>query len=540
LLKRKLATLGISLGCAAALVTALASPAFANGRFPRAQRLIQSTENANVIALYGTYGMIVTEDGGKTWHHLCEAATGTYNGEDPLLEILPGTRIVARTDGALVASQDNWCNFRSVFGNGTDAVDDITRDPAAPNGIVALVGSYDKTAGFSSRVISSTDSGRTWSSPLPLPSASIAQGLSLDLAPSAPDRLYATGLDAMGQGNIVVSDDRGQHFTAHTITAPNSGSAPYIAAISQKNKDVVFVRTDGFTDLDGIDTASDGLLVSTDAGVTWTTVLSRHAKLFGFALSPNETTLLAGFGDPQLSATTIDPMDAGLYEADVATLLADLAHGEAHFTKIFASSITCLRWTPQNLFACTLAGETGFEVGRAADASFTLATGNPFTPLLLLKDVTPLPCGEGTSAYGCFTDPVNGFPGACSALGASCSVTAPPPGTVSGVYTGSGAASAVGGTTANLGGEPQSGGAVASGMGGAGPAPTGGAPALGAGGSFAMGGAAGSLNVSSPSGSATASSSCGCRTGPRAPSGGVVLAAVSLLASVVRRRRTQR
>jgi MYXO-CTERM domain-containing protein len=527
-------------GITAALIVAgalfLASvPAAANGRFPRAQRLVQSSDTPDVLSLYGTYGLLVTHDGGQSWSHVCEAATGTYMGEDPLLEILPGTKLVARTETALVASQASWCDFRSIFGNGTDSIADITRDPAEPNAIVALTGNYDTTAGFSSRIVRTTDAGKTWSTPLDIPGANIARGLSLDLAPSASGRLYVTGLDATGKGVIVVSDDQGAHFTPHAITGADSSAAPYLAAISSKTQDTLFVRTDAYTEVDGIDTANDSLVISTDAGMTWTTVITRHSKLFGFALSPDEKTLLAGYGDPQLAATSVDPADAGLYAADLATLLGDLANGEAHFTKIFASSVTCLRWTPTALFACTLVGETGFEVGRAADANFTLATATPFSPVLLLSKVQPLPCGQGTSAFGCYTDPVNGFPGTCAAIGAPCGASVPPPGTVSGVYTGGGGTSSLGaaGMTA-VGGaaEPANTGGTAAASG------SGGTPVIGAAGlSAAAGASAGGTPPASPSGGPMASTSCGCRTGVNGGSSGAAAAFLSLLVARARRRR---
>lgn len=519
--------------CASSALLFVGTLASANGRFPRAQRLIQSSDVPAVMSLYGTYGLIVTQDAGKTWNHVCEAATGTYMGEDPLLEILPGTKIVARTETALVASQSSWCDFRSILGNGADSVSDITRDPMQPNGIVALLGSYDKTAGFSSRIVQTTDAGKTWSTPVSIPSASIGQGLSLDLAPSGSGRLYVTGLDPTGKGTIVTSSDRGQTWMTHAIAGIDPGDSPYIAAISAKNQDTVFVRTDAYAEVDGIDTANDALLVSTDAGATFTTVITRHVKLFGFAISPDEKTLLVGYGDPQLSATTVDAMDAGLYMADLPTLLGDLAHGESHFKQVFPHSITCLRWTMQGLYACTLASETGFEVGQAADRTFATSTAMPFTPLLDLTKLTPLACGSGTSAFGCYTDPVNGFPGICATIGAPCTVTPPAPGTMSGLFMGGAsgmggappATSNAGGTTSSAGGTPNmasTGGTVPAGS--AGVAATGGVTAAPSGASAAGG---------TPVGGA---SSSGCRA---AAGGGnpaaVLFAFLSLIALCVRR-----
>src|SRR6266496_6620882 len=78
----------------------VAPVALANGRFPRAQRLVESATDPALLALYGTYGLIVSSDVGRSWSHVCEAATGTYTGEDPLLEILPNGKIIARTESA--------------------------------------------------------------------------------------------------------------------------------------------------------------------------------------------------------------------------------------------------------------------------------------------------------------------------------------------------------------------------------------------------------------------------------------------------------
>src|SRR5258706_4655422 len=101
--------------------------ASANGRFPRAQRLIESATDPNRLALYGTYGLIVSSDAGRSWNHVCEAATGTYTGEDPLLESLPDGTILARTEGALVRRGATWCDWMTLLGSSTKAITQLTR-----------------------------------------------------------------------------------------------------------------------------------------------------------------------------------------------------------------------------------------------------------------------------------------------------------------------------------------------------------------------------------------------------------------------------
>ena len=50
----------------------LAGSAAANGRFPRAQRLLEVHDDPNVLVLSATYGVLITADRGATWRHLCE------------------------------------------------------------------------------------------------------------------------------------------------------------------------------------------------------------------------------------------------------------------------------------------------------------------------------------------------------------------------------------------------------------------------------------------------------------------------------------
>jgi hypothetical protein len=457
--------------------------------------LVESEADPKLLALYGTYGLIVSNDAGATWNHVCEAATGTYAGEDPLLELLTDGKILARTEVALVKSEDSWCNWGAVRDGVANQVQDITRGPAAPMTVLAIVSTYDAGKGFKSHFTQSTDGGSTWSAERELPL--VTRGLSIDVAPSTPKRVVVSGFDSSNGQRLLVSDDGGGTWLGRQIAGTGPASAPYLAAISQKDPNHIFLRTDSYEDINGIDTATDALLVTLDGGVTWATAFQKNAKLFGFALSPDESTILVGYGDPVVAATYVEPLDLGIYRADAAAVLADPANAASHFEKIFDASVTCLRWTKTGLFACTSQAERGFEVGKAPDAAFTLADANPFTPLLTLPRVRPLPCAAGTDGYACYSDPDNGFASVCGVFKASCDASAPPP-------TGAG-----GSPDASV---PSSGGAMNASAGGAG-GTTGGGGA-GAGGTTQAGGAgqsaAGSAGGPAPSGE-QGSSSCGCR-----------------------------
>ena len=59
------------------LVLVLASGyANANGRFPRAQRLLEDPRDPGRLVLGATYGLLVTADRGASWRYVCEAAYG--------------------------------------------------------------------------------------------------------------------------------------------------------------------------------------------------------------------------------------------------------------------------------------------------------------------------------------------------------------------------------------------------------------------------------------------------------------------------------
>src|SRR3954467_7398161 len=89
---------------AAALVGAAASSARANGRFPESLRLLESARDPNHLVVGGTFGLLITEDRGKNWYHVCEKAfaLGLREG-DPLLEMM--------SDGTLLAGITTSANI---------------------------------------------------------------------------------------------------------------------------------------------------------------------------------------------------------------------------------------------------------------------------------------------------------------------------------------------------------------------------------------------------------------------------------------------
>ena len=69
------------------------------------------------------------------------------------------------------------------------------------------------------------------------------------------------------------------------------------------------------------DLANDALLYSSDGGATWKELLRQNAKLLGFALSPDGTAILAGYGDPVESGYYVDSTVTGAYLAGRSALM---------------------------------------------------------------------------------------------------------------------------------------------------------------------------------------------------------------------------
>src|SRR5688500_4991841 len=74
----------------------IATTVLGNGRFPRAQRVVEAPGHPEKLIILGTYGLLVTEDRGKHWHYVCDAA---FTFQTPF----PSDAIMStRADGSLL------------------------------------------------------------------------------------------------------------------------------------------------------------------------------------------------------------------------------------------------------------------------------------------------------------------------------------------------------------------------------------------------------------------------------------------------------
>jgi hypothetical protein len=447
--------------------------AAANGRFPNAQQVRELGTQTLVVA--GTYGLLVTTNGGKDFAYVCESEMfGASAGSlimDPLLERTPDGSFVTGSREAARVARERGCAFETVeslphgyefFGLqppehaeiGTP-IDFTRRGPDERAPLLALVSLVD-SAGFpvEHRVYEAREGTDFVPIGTTIPSAELAFALTLEVASSNPNRLYVSGHTG-DHAVLVSSEDGGDTWKADAIAGAEGALGVYLAGTSPNDERRLYARVSRtrLTDA-GYYVWDDSLLVSDDAGATFVESVRRNAALLGFALSSDGETVLAGYGDPRRDAAFSSRSDLGLYAAR-----ASLRASEMSFDRIVSElDVNCLHWTVSGLYVCaTEADPLGAEPALEADFHLGILAGSglpssraDFTPLLRLRDVRgpapwtdgrPSPC-EGEWRV---TDPPASVPtGACVALNACDENKALSPGAlVCGRDAGEGGASSV-------------------------------------------------------------------------------------------------
>jgi photosystem II stability/assembly factor-like uncharacterized protein len=370
-------------GCALfAALTLGPKDARANGRLPAASAFAFDPSSANRIYMRTTFGLLVSNDGGQAWDWICDRSVGLNGPEDPTIGVFSDGTIAATMLEGLGVTTDHACTFTLVGGDLASRVFvDLAVRKSAPQSGVAVTSGYANAtddAGnplFSSQVYVTNDSGRTWAKlGAPLDPTLLVE--TIDWSDADANRMYISGARGTGTvptGVLLESDDGGKTWMEHAIDliAPPE-RAPFIGALDPKNADVLYVRTGGTV------TSPARLLVSKDAGKTWTKVFATTGAMMGLALSEDGTKIFAG-----------GPSD-GVFEASTATLA---------FTKKNDLLAQCLAYRAGELWACS-DELTSFTAGVSKD------DGATFEARLHLREVRgPLACPANTpTAQLCAAD----------------------------------------------------------------------------------------------------------------------------------------
>jgi hypothetical protein len=533
--------------CLAALLAAssFASVASANGRFPRAQRLIEDPSDSNKLYLAATYGLMLTNDRGKNWYHVCETAFSFQMGYtgDPVVSLTGNGWLLAGSQASLNLSTDQGCDWKqTLMGPASPKVAyfDFTVAPSAGHPIIAVSSTY-AMSGPVNQLQESTDNGMTWKAVgVKLPVAVVN---TVDVDPTDPTHIYATGLtttdDSPDTGRFLVSIDHGMTWKTTTIPNTFAWANPFICGVHPTDPKKIFVRTDGWKDRLNVQTADDALLYSSDGGQTWTEILhpggpaddSPGAKLFGFAMSPDGSTVLAGYGDPVDGSRLVESTWFGVYKSSSDGKYSFGADTAKPVAMMPVESVSCITWTKNGVYVCMAPqGEPSF-LSFAKDATFKVR--GDMTTLMKLNETRGVPpncSGRAAStcnwALDCMTLNACGAGGATTGTGAG------------GASTGTGAGGASTGTGA---------GGATTGSGGSGTGPSTGGGVAGATTGGGAGGATGTTVTTTGGGGATGADvtdkpkACNCHApGSTASGGAQAMAWLAGALFLAQRRRTHR
>ena len=260
-----------ALALAAVSVLALAGAAHANGRAPGSRSITFKRGDETHIVAGMTFGLLLSEDSGKTWHWMCEDAVGYGGIYDPFYAYTKTGAVFATSFFGMKAMRDR-CVFAQTPMLGDKFVSTLSLGPddSLYGGMVDL---------GDGKLYRSQDDGATF------PVGSMPGMLNdwwstIEAAPSNPLRVYASGYRLKsGQPKeflLYRSTNGGVSFTPLPITdfVTRENSTLEIVGISKTNPDLVFARV---TLEDN--SISDAIYRSTNGGLNWTRILGKRGSI---------------------------------------------------------------------------------------------------------------------------------------------------------------------------------------------------------------------------------------------------------------------
>lgn len=341
-------------GFVAASTSLASTPAHANGRYPNADMLIVDPSQPSHLVLRATFGTLVSTDQGSNWLWICEEAVG-YMG-DPALTVLADGSLLHAFLGNVTVSAAEGCVFNPVPFNaeGRSAID-VTLDTLDRSHAWVLASGLNGRRQASVLDVSATAVS-------PVSAADNFVPSTIEVSRSRPERMYVVGFDEGFQSTLLTSDDRGQSWSSRPISL-YPALPMYLSAVDPTDPDTLYVRVDNG--------ASDHLIVSRDAGLTFVDVLTIPTDMLGFALSPDGSRVAAG--GPGVALQVAGTTDFAFRPA--ANVL----------------SLRCLTWAERGLYACAQESLDRWTLGLSTDQ------GQSFTPLWHVQDLVPLECAASTS-----------------------------------------------------------------------------------------------------------------------------------------------
>lgn len=388
------------------LAVALAGTVHANGRDPFASSIHFRPGMEDQIMAGMTFGLISSTDGGATWSWYCERAVGYGGTYDPDYVYSSTGAVFATTFDGLKVMRDN-CTFAAT----PPGMTFVSRVERGPDGAIYYTAADSTDTMKDSRIYKSTDDGVTFPT-------SAEPGMINDwwqtivVAPSDADRIYLSGyrlpMKCTSQSNnpgtactvngdcpggtcepqkeflLFKSEDGGTTYAPMSmsgITPTSPNSAIDIVGVDPTSADIVYARVSLETA-----TTGDSIYKSTDAGDTWTKILSKTSDIGGLSfLVRNDGSCVAG------------TRDVGSWKSPYVT---DEGCGATWTDLTGAPHIGCLYKNPatDEVWACTQntaspqLGITSDGFGIMKSADLTTWTG-----VLRFEDIQkPATCAAGT------------------------------------------------------------------------------------------------------------------------------------------------
>jgi photosystem II stability/assembly factor-like uncharacterized protein len=328
----------------------------ANGRFPAAQAIVTVPGSDGLtVFLRATFGVLVSRDGGKSWRWICERALGYDGVWDPPVAVTRDGRLWIGLERGLSSTLDG-CSVEPATELAGETIRDLTTDVRGDT-IWAVTGAPDRRGAVWRR-----SGASKWERLGLLPEGFYPS--TLEVAASRPARIYVSG-QPIGtiRGWLLHSDDGGKTFIGGKNDLEAEGPF-FIADVDPKDPDRVLVRH--------LHTTGSDVLLTTDAGKTFKSVLTMKSGMYGFAKSADGSTYWAGSGLPE----------HGIFQSK---------DRGAHFERVSNRGVLCLHAAPNGrLLVC----ENPLTPGTPVVAVST-DDGKTLGALATFSDVQgPMSCGD--------------------------------------------------------------------------------------------------------------------------------------------------
>jgi len=425
------------------VVLAAAGLAHADGAFPDEIQVFFSATNPNRIVLAANFGLLESEDDGKTWYFVCEAQAGAsgninryqYGPDDTLLGDGPAPYPPVPGTTGLFRSGDLGCTWKSATGcfpHGN--VFDAAFDPENPGRVLGL--SNSDAGGEATAVFPSTDDGATFGCPVYETANSLT---GVEFCQSQPGTAFLTGYHVGDAGSVpflVEGYDGGASWSAeldHPELAalvatfgtdggvgdggdagPLSNPTIALAAVDPNDCGTVYLR------LTLLSTGRDFLAVTHDSGQTAQVVFEAPPGMqITAATVGTDGTAYVGCACPAASASPCP--HPGLWVA---------APGTTSFQQVASIEARCLGTHGGLLYACGDDFADHFALGVSSDQGHTFTSLLQFVQIAglaacpdtnIVKTCGSVWCGE-TGLTGLFGITDAGYPcdgGLGSGLGGS-------------------------------------------------------------------------------------------------------------------------